>query len=142
MAVSATEGYSTEEEKGERRKKLVVAGGEVSAAHVAELCSANGMLHAVRNKPKTSFQSRKPFSALLCSSFYMKMPPGFDKTAATATSTPNSLVEANVQLTACFLCFFFWFSVGFKGSMQQLLPAFITTKKELIGYGIPGLKMI
>lgn len=26
--------------------------------------------------------------------------------------------------------------------MQQLLQSFITTKKELIGYGIPGLKMI
>lgn len=78
----------------------------------------------------------------VCSPFSMKISPGFDKTAATATSTPNSLVEPNVQLAVRFLCFFFQFSVGFKGSRQQLLPAFITTKKELIGYEIPGLKMI
>lgn len=142
MAVATSEGNSPEEEKKERKKKPVVPGGEVSVAHGAELCSTKCTPHAVRNKTKISFHSRKPFSALLCSSFHMKMPPGFDKTAAAATSTLNSLVEANVRLSARFLCFFFGFSVGFKRSMRQLLPAFITTKREMIGYGIPRLKMI
>lgn len=44
-----------------------------------------------------------------CFPFHMKMPPGFDRTASTATSTLNSLVEPYVQLVACFLCFFFFF---------------------------------
>lgn len=94
----------TAQRRRERKKKLVVPGGEVSAAH-GPLRSTKCTPLAVRNKPKVSFQFWKPFSALLCS-FYMKMPPGFDKTAATATSTLNSLVEANVQLAARFLCFF------------------------------------
>lgn len=92
-----------------RRSQPMVPGGEVSAAHGAELCSTKCTPHAVRNKTKISFHSRKPFSALVCSSFHMKMPPGFDKTAAAATSTLNSLVEANVRLAARFLCFFFGF---------------------------------
>lgn len=107
--MATSEGNSPEEEKKERKKKPVVPGGEVSAAHGAELCSTKCTPHAVRNKTKMSFHSRKPFSALLCSSFHMKMPPGFDKTAAAATSTLNSLVEANVRLAARFLCFFFGF---------------------------------
>lgn len=105
MAVATSEGNSPEEEKKERKKKPVVPGGEVSVAHGAELCSTKCTPHAV----KISFHPRKPFSALLCSSFHMKMPPGLDKTAAAATSTLNSLVEANVRLAARFLCFFFGF---------------------------------
>lgn len=92
LAVSTTkERKNAVDRKRERRKKL--PGGEVSAAHGAESCSTKCTLHAVRNKPKISFQSRKPFRVLLWSSFYMKMQPGFDKTAATAPSTLNSLVE-------------------------------------------------
>lgn len=81
------------------------------------------MPHAVGNETKISFQSWKPFSALLCFSFHMKMQPGFDKTAATATLTQNSLVEANVRLKARFLHFsfgFLWVLRAARGSCSKL----------------------
>lgn len=60
----------------------------------------------------------------------MKMISSTNKTTSTA-----AFLAAAMLLLSIF--FFFWTSFGvFKGSLQESLPGFTTTKRKLIGNGI------
>lgn len=61
-----------------------------------------------------------------CSAFNVKMPSGFDKRAAIAAFTLMLLAAASWNSSSSS-------SVAFKVSLQQLRPAFIVTKRKLIG---------
>lgn len=63
-----------------------------------------------------------------CCSFTVKMPFSSNKTSTAAASRPISLAAATVALPTCS---FGSSSVVFKGSFQQSLAAFVTTKGTL-----------
>lgn len=88
------------------------------------------MQGAEKQKParKKFFPLRKAFCVVLCSSFDVKIPFGSDKTVATVASMLISLAAAMTSSSPSSSTS----SEVLKGGSQQLLPAFVPTKRTLI----------
>lgn len=79
---------------------------------------------------KTSFSSKTAFSAILCSSFCVKLPFSFDE-AATSAAPVSSAAAAAIMYKPT-VAFSPSSSVGFKGSAHHLLRPFVTTEMTFI----------
>lgn len=73
---------------------------------------------------KTCCPTTKPFSAVLCFSLNAKVQSSSDKNTVSAATTLVSLAAA-VLAVASFVSYYS--SMVLKGSLQQLLYAFVTT---------------
>lgn len=110
---------------------LVVCHSPV-ASRDAQLVLAEILPKPVRGKAKQSCPPRKTFSAFVCSSFNVKVPPSSDTELWLLQQPCQSLLQQQLgsQSLHVFLLLFLQLS---RPALQQSLPAFITAKKTLIG---------